>query len=67
MIVVNFWREWLKTENLALVGGNPYYLPCHLILFTFIVFIRISIYYSSLGERSSTVHSTCIAPSVLYF
>ena len=26
------WRVWLKTLNLALVGGNPHYFPCYLIL-----------------------------------
>jgi len=29
------WEVWLKTENLVLVGGNPYSFPDHLILLDF--------------------------------
>jgi hypothetical protein len=26
------WRVWLKTLNLALVGGTPHYFTCYLML-----------------------------------
>jgi hypothetical protein len=64
------WEVWLKTENLALVGGNPHSFTYHLILFVCFVFVvsfRSSVCHSSLGECSSTVHPTCISHSVLYF
>jgi hypothetical protein len=37
------WRVWLKTLNLALVGGNPhYFFMCYLILFVqFFLFLRV--------------------------
>jgi hypothetical protein len=30
------WKVWLKTENLALVGGNPHSFPDYLILLYFV-------------------------------
>jgi hypothetical protein len=32
------WKVWLKTLNLALVGGTHHYFPCDLILFVYFVF-----------------------------
>jgi hypothetical protein len=32
------WKVWLKTLNLALVGGTPHYFSCNLILFVCFVF-----------------------------
>ena len=67
------WRVWLRTLNLVLVGGNPYYIPCHLILFVyfifvFVVFFRSTVFcHSSLGKHSPTLHQTCAAHLELYF
>jgi len=65
------WEVWLKTKNLALVGGNPNSFTYHLILFVclfcFVLFFRSSVCHSSLGESSSMEHPTYIAHLVLYF
>jgi hypothetical protein len=42
------WEVWLKTENLALVGGNPHYFPCHLIVCLFFILLCFSGYVSAI-------------------
>jgi hypothetical protein len=60
--------------KLSACGGQPittFSFCCHLIWFSYfvfvvIVFFRKSIYHSSLGERSPTLHPTYAAHLVLY-
>jgi hypothetical protein len=55
------WKVWLKTENLALVGGNPHYfsLSFDLVSFCFSCDFQDNVCRSSLGGMFS-----CSVPSL---
>jgi hypothetical protein len=65
------WKVWLKTLNLALVGGTHHYFPCDLILFVYFVFfsfvLQVNFLPLKFGERSLMLCLTWVIPLVLYF
>jgi hypothetical protein len=65
------WRVWLKTLNLALVGGNPHYFS---MLFNLVcAFCSVLCVFQvkclpfKFGGVSPTLCLTCAFPLVLYF
>jgi hypothetical protein len=62
------WKVWLKTENLALVGGDPHHfsLSFDFISCVLVVIFRTVSAIQVWGSASLTVCPTCINISVLY-
>jgi hypothetical protein len=61
------WEVWLKTENLALVGGDPHSFTYHLIVCLFLFLLYFSGYCLPFKFGGALLYSTCITQSTLYF
>jgi hypothetical protein len=54
------WKVWLKTENLALVGGNPHHFFLSFDFLSLVVIFRTVSAVQVWGSASLTVCPTCI-------